>query len=130
MPPSRSFRQAVEAIVEVVADDSVPQPVASPADRSSGQCQVLDVEPSTEVQAGADRALDRIDACACKLGDGVADVVDEIEIIAGLSMHVVGTGAAVEGIVAESAKQEIVPAEAEEAIVAGLPVDRICTAAA
>jgi len=64
--------EAKEAIVEAVADDSVRQPVASPADRSSNQCQVLDIEPSAEVQAGADRALDRIDACARKLGDVVA----------------------------------------------------------
>ena len=115
-PPSRkSFPpRPKEAIVEVVADDSVRQPVASPADRSTGQCQVLDIEPSAEVQAGADRALDRIDACARKLGDDIGDVVDDIGVITGLAMHVVGTGAAVEGIVAESAKQEIVPTEAKK----------------
>ena len=56
---------------------------------------------------------DLVRALAADLGDRVAGVIDEVEVITRAARHAVGSGAAVESVVAAIAGERVVAAEAE-----------------
>ena len=55
----------------------------------------------------------------------VADIVDEIDVVAGAAVHRVGAGAAVELVVAAIAVEDVVAAEAEDLVGARRAVERV-----
>ena len=91
---------AVERVVAAVAGDDVVEPVAGAVDvAAAGQGEVLDIGG----ERVADRRPHRVDAFADGFRDDVADVVDDIGVVAEAADHAVGAGAAVERVVAGAA---------------------------
>ena len=97
--PSQNVRAAIanKDVIEVVARRAKR--------RAASQRQVLH-----EGQRGkreADRRLDRIGALAIELGHHVAHIVDHIGVVARATKHLVGTGPAIEGVVAAQAGDHV-----------------------
>ncbi|CAF0856079.1 unnamed protein product [Rotaria sp. Silwood1] len=97
-------RAAVQQVVAGVAGEHVVQRVAGAIQvGTAGQHEVLDVVD----QHVADGRLHRVAALARVLGDEVADVVDDVGVVAGAAGHLVGTQAAVQHVVAGVAGQRV-----------------------
>ena len=90
-------------VVAAVAGDHVGECVAGAVDRRRpGQRQVFDGADGMNGvgQAEGDRRLDRVQAIATGFVDYVTAIVDHIGVVARTSEHRVGTGAAVDKVVA------------------------------
>ena len=87
---------AVEGVGLGVADQAVGKGVAGGVDRAgSGEDQILDITGQGE----GDRGLDRVDAVGgIELHRPVERIVDDIGVVAGTTLHGVGSGAAVEDV--------------------------------
>src|SRR6478672_5291070 len=87
----------VENVVAAVAGDDVGERVAG-----AGERQVLDIVRQRVV---GERRQDRVVALVGVLRHHVADVVDDIGVVAKAAGHRVGAGAAVEPVVAAVARE-------------------------
>ncbi len=100
-------RAADQLVVAVVADDDVVQRVADAVDvAGAGQGEVLDVGAEGVVHGGAD-GVD-LAGQGAGLADHVADVVDDVNVVAQAADHQVGAGAAVQHVVAVGAPEDVV----------------------
>ena len=96
---------AVETIGGGVADEAVGDAVAGGVDcRGSGEGQILDIRRERVRGRGQDRVV----TVAGELGDGVADVVDDVGVVAAATVHRIGADAAIEAIVAGAAPEIVV----------------------
>ena len=78
---------AVEAVGARIADEDVGEEIAGAVDvAAAGQGEVLDRGGERE----ADRALDPVGALAGELGDDVAGLVDDVDVVAVAAVHHVG----------------------------------------
>ena len=113
---------AVEDVVARVSVDRVVQTIARAVDiGASVKIQVLEVG----TQCVADGRHDQVDAFAVLLDDLVADIVDEIGVVACATNHHVGACAATEDVVARAAIQRVVARTAIEDVVSAEAVDRV-----
>jgi hypothetical protein len=95
---------AIENVVAAVAGDRVGEAVAGAVDvAAAGQRQVLDIG----ADGVGDRRLHRVGARVEHLRHHVADVVDDIGVVAEAADHGVGAGAAVEDVVAAVAGDRV-----------------------
>jgi hypothetical protein len=101
------------------------QAVAYAGYRTPGQRQIFDVQPAAKIQTRAHGAQDPVDAGAREFDHVVAEVIDHIGVVAGLTLHVVGTGSTVEQIIAGSPKEGVDACLPEQAVVPGKPVERV-----
>ena len=79
----------------------------------------LPVKRSCSTWAPSDKRQGRSDlviALARKLDHGIADIVDEIDVIAGAAVHRVGPDPAVELVVAAVCRTDVVSAQAEDLV--------------
>ena len=86
---------------------------------AAGEAQLLDIGAE---RISGERGADLVGALARILDHAVADIVDEIDVVAGAAAHRVGAGAAVELVVAAMAVQGVVAAEAEDLVRAPVPL--------
>ena len=94
----------IQRIGDGVADNDVVEPVAGAADRRTSQRQVLDVSAQGEVDA----RLDRVGALAGQFGDLVAEIVDDVGVVAVAAEEAVRAGAAVQRIGAGVAVDDVI----------------------
>ena len=95
---------AVERVVAAVAGDDVGIAIAGAVDvGAAGQGQVVDIG----AERVADRRLHHVGAFAESLGDRIADIIDDVGVIAEAAGHGVSAGAAVEGVVAAVAGDDV-----------------------
>ena len=95
---------AVEDVIAVVAGDRVGQRITSAVEVcAAGEDEVLEVGP----ECVADRGAHGVGARRYPLGHAVAGVVDHVGVVAGTAGHDVGTGAAVEDVVAAVAGEAV-----------------------
>ena len=94
-----------------VAGDRVVAGAAGPADGAgrADQDQLLDIDRQRE----RDRCIDRIDAGALGLDNGVASIVHEIGVVAGPAHQGVGAAAAIEHVATGATDDEIRAAVAD-----------------
>ena len=85
---------------------------------ASTERQVLDIG----AERVADRRLHRVDAVVERFRDHVADVVDDVGIVAGTAQHGVGARAAVEDIGAVTADERVGSGCADQDVGAGEPL--------
>ena len=103
-----------------IAGEDVVERVAGTIDVGRpGQRQVLDAADGMDRvgKAEAHRGLNRVRAVATGLVDHVARIVDHIGVVARAAEHRVGTGTAIESIVAAKPGQDIRAAIADEDVV-------------
>ena len=97
---------AAQGRAEVVADDDVVQRIAgagSVAALAAHQCQVLDVVAERPV----DRRINRVGAESGLLDDGVENVIDDIGVVTRAAGQHIGSGAAVQPVVACVAREKV-----------------------
>src|SRR4030095_592704 len=95
---------AVDVVVAAVAHDGVDEAVADSLEVAAAlQVEVLDVRPQRIARAG----IDGIGALARVLDDLIETVVDDVGVVAGSAVHVVGPGPAVDVVVAAVADDRI-----------------------
>ena len=111
---------AGEEVRGVVALDLVREPVAGAVDAGRpGQRQVLEERP----QGVRDGALDELGAAVVEavvvlvLAGDVAGIVDPVAVVPGAAIHGVGARHAVEQIVAQPAEQDVIAAIGVDAVV-------------
>ena len=110
---------AIEGVVAAVAGEDVGVAVAGAVEVGGpGQGEVLDVGAERE----AHRRLHQVGAFVGIFGHHVADVVDQIGVVAGTAQHGVGARAAVEDIVAAAADERVGAGCADEGVGAGEPL--------
>src|SRR5262249_35091254 len=105
-------------VIGLIAGNGVGHAVAGSADRPGArhQSQILDVGR----QCIADRGIDEIAALAGVLDDDVANVVDEIDVVAGAPEHSIRAGPTPQGVVAAVADKGVVVVAAIERVVVGV----------
>src|SRR4029079_16630628 len=94
--------------------------VAHAGERVAGEREVVDPVRHRVIDAAADL----VDAAVLRLDDGVARVVDEVEIVARAADHAVGAEGSVDGVVAAEAVDRVVPRGADQRVVAFRAVNR------
>ena len=109
----------IEGVVAAVAGEDVGVTVAGAVEVGGpGQGEVVDIGAERE----AHRRLHEVGAFAGIFGHHVADVVDQIGVVAGTPLHGVGARAAVEDIVAAAAGERVGGGCADEGVGAAEPL--------
>ena len=119
---------ALEEIGAGIAGDEVGEIVAGAVDVGrAGKRQVLDRALGVDRigKTEPDRQLNRVGAAAAALIDNVGNIIDNVKIVADVAVHIVGTKAAVDGVVAIAGKDDIVAAAALEHIGASIAGDQV-----
>ena len=115
---------AGQRVVAAAAEDDVVEHVAGAGEIAAAGIvgEILDV--GAERVAGQ-RRIDAVHALAGGLGDAVAGIVDDIDVVAGAALHRVGTDAAVEHVAVRAAIEEVVAIAAEQGVEAVAAVKRV-----
>ena len=111
---------AIQLVGAAVAEEHVARIVAGGVERArAGQHDVLDAVISRAVEVDRDAGLNDIVGIAAGLDDDVLGAVHYVGVVADAAVERVGTGAAVESVVALAERA------ARQGVVAGQPVEQI-----
>ena len=114
--------QAGEPVGGAIADDDVVVGAAGAVDGGgAGKGEVLDALGEDEGHRAFDTVVEAGAEIVKLLVDPIADIVDDVDVIAGAAVHGVGAGAAIEAVVCRGAEG----AEVREPVIAGAADERV-----
>ena len=112
---------AIDEVVAGIADQQVGEAIAGEIDVGiARQHRHLDVALDVDGirQVDGDRRLHPVEAVRAGLVDDVADIVDDVGVVAGTALHEIGTGPAQKRVDARTALQRVVAGAAVDEVVA------------